>query len=552
MLGYVPRSIFLALVLAGLIAAVPSAAQVGAGKLGVASFTGIYTMSPGGGEVTLIRPAPQSCNGLHICRPTPRWSPDGSLIAFKEDDVIKVMDSAGAHVRTLASLTGGEVTFSRQPWSPDSKEFTYGLGSALVVAVLDGSARTVVQESSPVSDAAWSPTASSIAYATNDQLRLVDPTGGTPRTIASGPALHHLVWSPDGRRISFTRTDGVWTVDADGSGLRRLDARFGYGWPVWSPDGTKIAFHTAVGYYDGFPFFDVFLVDVSTLQEKRLTFDVFKQGSSSEPSWSPDGSWISVERGGPAPASISRIMNADGTCARDLGSALTDGEMFWQPGSTQYHPPGCHALRVEVSSNGIRDGAGVELTVTLVNSGTYSVSGVRLRRLSGTDFTPTFARSEQGTCSLRRRSELCRIGVLTRGESVRVTIRADGRRVTEDGFDGGWIGTNIEARADDLLTDPGAATFPYATVLERCTTKTPGSGLVEGSSLNELLCGRRGPDRIEPSWGRDRVRAGAGNDLIFARDDSRDFVSCGAGRDVALVDRRDKVGRDCESVLRRR
>ncbi len=49
-----------------------------------------------------------------------------------------------------------------------------------------------------------------------------------------------------------------------------------------------------------------------------------------------------------------------------------------------------------------------------------------------------------------------------------------------------------------------------------------------------------------------KLRGGAGNDKLNARDGERDTVDCGSGRrDVALVDRNDKV-RSCESVKRRK
>jgi len=58
--------------------------------------------------------------------------------------------------------------------------------------------------------------------------------------------------------------------------------------------------------------------------------------------------------------------------------------------------------------------------------------------------------------------------------------------------------------------------------------------------------------------GRDRFSGGRGNDTINARDRSSsarraaDIISCGAGRhDRAVVDRRDRVARDCEAIRRR-
>ena len=238
-------------------------------------------------------------------------------------------------------------------------------------------------------------------------------------------------------------------------------------------------------------------------------------------------------------------MNADGTCARDLPGAR--GEIFWQPGAES--PPRerstCHALRVTGTSKSVGR-ATAQLTVTITNSGTEPLTGVRLGRLSGTDFTPTAVRSQRASCSLRRGPGLCRVGSLRAGESVRVTIRADVRRVTEAG--GSF--TRVGARANEALTDPDASSSPFSPSLFRCWTRTPGGGLVLGSEYGELICGRRGRDRIEPMAGGDRIRAGAGNDLVFARDNELDIVSCGPGRDRVYADRRDVVSRDCEQVRR--
>ena len=86
----------------------------------------------------------------------------------------------------------------------------------------------------------------------------------------------------------------------------------------------------------------------------------------------------------------------------------------------------------------------------------------------------------------------------------------------------------------------------------------PGADRLEGESGSDRLVGAAGNDRLTDRSGRDTFSAGAGNDVVDARDTSLagrrvpDTVGCGAGRlDRALVDRRDRVLRDCERVSRR-
>jgi hypothetical protein len=59
----------------------------------------------------------------------------------------------------------------------------------------------------------------------------------------------------------------------------------------------------------------------------------------------------------------------------------------------------------------------------------------------------------------------------------------------------------------------------------------------------------RGYDRMTGGTGNDVLEAGRGKDLVLARDGQVDFVACGSGWDVAVVDWSDHV-RHCETVKR--
>ena len=90
-----------------------------------------------------------------------------------------------------------------------------------------------------------------------------------------------------------------------------------------------------------------------------------------------------------------------------------------------------------------------------------------------------------------------------------------------------------------------------------CLYGGSGNDRLNGGRGADRLFGDSGSDRLTDTSGRDVFSGGAGTDRINSRDTSRsgrlvrDTVRCGAGRDVALVDRRDTVSRDCERVSRR-
>jgi acid phosphatase type 7 len=88
---------------------------------------------------------------------------------------------------------------------------------------------------------------------------------------------------------------------------------------------------------------------------------------------------------------------------------------------------------------------------------------------------------------------------------------------------------------------------------------TNGADALRGSDRSDKLYGKGGRDRLYGLGGNDLLVGGlgtdllegaSGNDRLVARDGVRDTVRCGSGRDVAVVDVRDRVERTCESVLR--
>ena len=86
-----------------------------------------------------------------------------------------------------------------------------------------------------------------------------------------------------------------------------------------------------------------------------------------------------------------------------------------------------------------------------------------------------------------------------------------------------------------------------------------GSDRIRGGLGDDRLAGGDGPDKIlggpgadgiNGQAGHDRIKAGRGADLIIANDGVRDWISCGPGKDRVKADRRDRVSRDCERVVR--
>jgi Ca2+-binding RTX toxin-like protein len=86
---------------------------------------------------------------------------------------------------------------------------------------------------------------------------------------------------------------------------------------------------------------------------------------------------------------------------------------------------------------------------------------------------------------------------------------------------------------------------------------TPGDDSIDGRGAADLIRGRGGKDKLRGGTGRDdivggkgfdRINAGGGRDTIRARDHAPDTIECGAGRDVAIVDRSEDGVYDCEEL----
>ena len=71
-----------------------------------------------------------------------------------------------------------------------------------------------------------------------------------------------------------------------------------------------------------------------------------------------------------------------------------------------------------------------------------------------------------------------------------------------------------------------------------------------GGRQADKIVGGPGADGINGGLGRDLIMAGRGGDRIVANDGMRDHIICGAGFDAVKADRRDRVARDCERVVR--
>ena len=223
----------------------------------------------------------------------PRWSPDGSRIAFISNrdlnSEIYVMNADGSDTTNLSGDPAGDYGHA---WSPDGSRIAFGsnrTGDNEVFAIDAGGSNLVNLTNGPDDEwgSAWSPDGSRIAFGSNrdgnDDIFVMDADGSNPRNLTNDPAAdNHPLWSPDGEWIAFVSdregSSDIFVMNPDGNDMRSIGVTIDQeGSPTWSPDSSAIAYtRTTEGNSD------IFVAAIDDATSRRLTDD---PGSDVEPRW---------------------------------------------------------------------------------------------------------------------------------------------------------------------------------------------------------------------------------------------------------------------------
>jgi Tol biopolymer transport system component len=215
--------------------------------------SGPVTPSGRGYNVWAIRP---DGTGLRQLTTTsvdgqPDLSADGRRIAYVHgDNGVWRMDSDGSHGRPLASCP---LSCGTPRWSPDGTRIAYvsyhqdeHLDDIVIMGADGSNPRTYVTPDVAEYGVSWSPDGSRLvtnAYYANHGLFLLDVASGAETKLLNEQA-DAPDWSPDGSLILWGDDHSrICTIRSDGTGLHRItpfDKQRLYA--TWSHDGSRIVF----------------------------------------------------------------------------------------------------------------------------------------------------------------------------------------------------------------------------------------------------------------------------------------------------------------------
>ena len=237
---------------------------------------------------------------------SPRWSPDGTRLAYTADGQI--------HVRWMD--TGDEATLTQlieSPrglrWSPDGRHLAFN-------KLVPYPPPSLAPPPKPPAGAEWADPPimedrfknrqDGVGYLDfgYDHIFIVPVEGGTPTQVTSGDFQHQspAAWTPDGESLVFSsnrnenwvhdyRNSELYILSVPTGEVRQLTDRPGPdGSPAVSPDGRQVAF---TGYEDRTRTYQVSRLQVMNLDgsgARVLTGDLDR--SASNPVWAADGSGL--------------------------------------------------------------------------------------------------------------------------------------------------------------------------------------------------------------------------------------------------------------------
>ncbi len=227
----------------------------------------------------------------------PQISPDGATLLFtrswsdpgaaKSKSAIWTADADGNAQRVLTMQA------SSPRWSPDGTHVAFvsdrgDYGNAIfIMPASGGDATELARHRGGISGLAWSPDGTTLAYTSNFDPDDPEDNGPDENAAPRVRVVRRYDYKQDNRGFLNDVRQQVWLVGADGSGKRKLtNELFDFEFPQWSPDGATLAARILLrNNMAG----QLGLIDVDSGAVTRVGPE---EGTLGVWAWSPDGSKI--------------------------------------------------------------------------------------------------------------------------------------------------------------------------------------------------------------------------------------------------------------------
>lgn len=242
----------------------------------------------------------------------PRWSPDGTRLAFVSErqgqkrPQLYVMPLDGGEAARLTELAQG---VSDPVWSPDGRRLAFVSRVGGDEAPQDEPEEPRSKPARVITTLKYKMNGEGFVYDRRSHLFVVQVDDGAVKQLTDGDANHgEPAWSPDGRLLAFASArhaerdeddaSAVWVLSSDGGEPRRLTDTAGpVGRPSFSPDGRTIAYLGHRQRYDAGYNWRLYTIPVtggvSTCLSAALDRNCRALGNGG-PLWSADGGALLV------------------------------------------------------------------------------------------------------------------------------------------------------------------------------------------------------------------------------------------------------------------